>query len=169
MKKEKGITLIALIVSIIIMLILVAVTITLVAKGGLIDKAKTARNQTNMELQNETRMSNEAKGQIEEALLTQFDFDETYDRIYANPTPIITEDRVVFTLAAKVNNTEGYWNFDSDPEDDTFSIANFYNNDVNEHTGTGTIDIQVYFYTATDNTVEMPRRRRINSFKNWLE
>ena len=45
-KKEKGITLIALIITIIVMLILVAVTINVALNGGLFDKAKTASDQT---------------------------------------------------------------------------------------------------------------------------
>ena len=44
MRKQQGITLIALVITIIVMLILVGVTITLVLNGGLIDRAKEAKN-----------------------------------------------------------------------------------------------------------------------------
>lgn len=46
MKSNKGITLIALVITIIVMLILVGVTITLSINGNLFNYAKTARDNT---------------------------------------------------------------------------------------------------------------------------
>ena len=46
MKGQKGITLVALIITIIVMLILVGVSITVAMNGGLFDKATTAREGT---------------------------------------------------------------------------------------------------------------------------
>ena len=57
MKNEKGITLIALIITIIVMLILVAVTIAITVNGGLIEKSKTAKEQTNKAIEKETLQS----------------------------------------------------------------------------------------------------------------
>ena len=51
--KEKGITLIALIITIIVMLILVGVTINVALNGGLFDKAKTASDQTQRQVSKE--------------------------------------------------------------------------------------------------------------------
>ena len=45
MRAEKGITLVALVITIIVMLILVGVSITVAINGGLFDKAKTAGNE----------------------------------------------------------------------------------------------------------------------------
>ena len=56
MKNQKGITLIALIITIIIMLILVGVTISYVVNGGLISKAKQAAKQTQIEADKELLM-----------------------------------------------------------------------------------------------------------------
>ena len=56
-KKEKGITLIALIITIIVMLILVAVTINVALNGGLFDKAKTASDQTQRQVSKEELIS----------------------------------------------------------------------------------------------------------------
>ena len=53
MKNEKGITLIALIITIIVMLILVAVTINVALKGGLLEKAKDATTKTSREVSRE--------------------------------------------------------------------------------------------------------------------
>lgn len=47
MKEEKGITLVALVITIIVMLILTGVTITLVADSGLLNKANEAATETN--------------------------------------------------------------------------------------------------------------------------
>ena len=56
-KKEKGITLIALIITIIVMLILVGVTINVALNGGLFDKAKTAADKTQREADREELLS----------------------------------------------------------------------------------------------------------------
>ena len=48
--KNKGITLIALIITIIVMLILVGVTINVALNGGLFQKAETAKTQTQWEV-----------------------------------------------------------------------------------------------------------------------
>ena len=55
--KEKGITLIALIITIIVMLILVGVTINVALNGGLFEKAKNASDQTQRESDREQLIS----------------------------------------------------------------------------------------------------------------
>ena len=62
MKEQKGITLIALIITIIVMLILVAVTINVALNGGIFDKAKDAKEQTSFEAERE-RLINYALGE----------------------------------------------------------------------------------------------------------
>ena len=62
MKKEKGITLIALIITIIVMLILVGVTINVALNGGLFTTAKNTVDRTGEEKDREMRLS---EGQIE--------------------------------------------------------------------------------------------------------
>lgn len=47
MKGQKGITLVALIITIIVMLILVGVSITVAINGGLFDRAREGRDLTN--------------------------------------------------------------------------------------------------------------------------
>ena len=58
MKKENGITLVALIITIIVMLILVAVTINVAINGGLFNRAQTAKVQT--EIESEKELINQA-------------------------------------------------------------------------------------------------------------
>ena len=57
MTKEKGITLIALIITIIVMLILVGVTVNVALNGGLFSTAKTAVNKTQIELDRDILLS----------------------------------------------------------------------------------------------------------------
>lgn len=56
MKGQKGITLIALVITIIVMLILVGVTITVAMQGGLFDKARQAATDTNNAAKGETSL-----------------------------------------------------------------------------------------------------------------
>ncbi len=58
MKSEKGITLVALVITIIVMLILVGVSITVALNGGLFTKAREARDNTATERDLEKEMSN---------------------------------------------------------------------------------------------------------------
>ena len=57
MKKQNGITLIALIITIIVMLILVAVTISVALNGGLFERAKNAKDDTQIQADREELLS----------------------------------------------------------------------------------------------------------------
>ena len=57
MKPQKGITLIALVITIIVMLILVGVTITMALNGNLFNYAKDATKRTNEAVQGENQLS----------------------------------------------------------------------------------------------------------------
>ncbi len=57
MKSEKGITLIALVITIIVMLILVGVTITMALNGNLFNYAKDAKTRTQNALVEENELS----------------------------------------------------------------------------------------------------------------
>ena len=59
MKGQKGITLIALIITIIVMLILVGVSVTVALNGNLFETAKEARGRTNNALVAENELDNE--------------------------------------------------------------------------------------------------------------
>ena len=58
MKEQKGITLVALVITIIVMLILVGVSVTIALNGGLFETAKDARDRTESERDNELNLSN---------------------------------------------------------------------------------------------------------------
>ena len=85
LKKEKGITLIALVVTIIVLIILAGVSINLVlGENGIVEKAKQAKEQTEQAKLNEEVGLNEAVKYIED-LGTQDDGGST-----PNPTPTLT-------------------------------------------------------------------------------
>lgn len=58
MKGQKGITLVALVITIIVMLILVGVSITVAINGGLFDKARSGASGTNQAAAAEKNLSN---------------------------------------------------------------------------------------------------------------
>lgn len=85
LKKEKGITLIALVVTIIVLIILAGVSINLVlGENGIVEKAKQTKEQTEQAKLNEEVGLNEAVKYIED-LGTQDDGGST-----PNPTPTLT-------------------------------------------------------------------------------
>lgn len=57
MKSQKGITLIALVITIIVMLILVGVTIAMAVNGGLFEKASDAAGKTNNAIDAEQQLA----------------------------------------------------------------------------------------------------------------
>ena len=57
MKSQKGITLIALVITIIVMLILVGVTITMAVNGGLFENAQDAGRKTNTAINEEQNLA----------------------------------------------------------------------------------------------------------------
>lgn len=59
MKNQKGITLVALIITIIVMLILVGVTLTILINSNVIGKAKSATNQTERAYNNESNFGSQ--------------------------------------------------------------------------------------------------------------
>ena len=66
MKKNKGITLIALIITIIILLILVGVSVNLLIKGDLFGSAEKAVNGTNAKVEEQQTMVNELMDELEQ-------------------------------------------------------------------------------------------------------
>ena len=66
MKKNKGITLIALIITIIILLILVGVSVNLLIKGDLFGSAEKAVNGTNAKVEEQQTAVNELMGELDE-------------------------------------------------------------------------------------------------------
>ena len=81
MRENKGITLIALVITIIVMLILVVVTIRISTKGGLFDYAGRAARETNDAIEEETDLAN---GKITIGGVTYDSIDEYISKLTKN-------------------------------------------------------------------------------------
>lgn len=71
MKKQNGITLVALVITIIILLILAGISIAALGQQGLFDKAKQAKNETENAARNEQNTLNGYYDAINEYLPTK--------------------------------------------------------------------------------------------------
>lgn len=100
MKNEKGITLVALVITIIVMLILVAVTINIATDGGLFDTARNAANGTNSAAAEETKTS---EGKVKYDTTTNIN-GVTYKQVYeitlneaasTDMTNVLTENKLI--------------------------------------------------------------------------
>ena len=68
MKKQNGITLVALVITIIILLILATISLSALQGQGLFQKAEQARDKTNEAARNEVNMLNEYETEINKYL-----------------------------------------------------------------------------------------------------
>lgn len=111
MNKQKGITLIALIVSIIVMLILVAVTVRIVTEGGLIDKARLAKDQTNQAMDNETNAVEDIVLDIDDANAndeSDFSFDSVNGAIEeytGSSTEVVIPNKIGGVLVTEIGSS----------------------------------------------------------------
>lgn len=71
-RKQNGITLIALVITIIVMLILVGVTITIAVNGGLFNYAKEAADKTDKAIKAENDLADLRDGMSNDELIDKF-------------------------------------------------------------------------------------------------
>lgn len=104
MKNQKGITLVALVITIIVMLILVGVTVNVALTGGLFDTAKKAKTQTIEEQEREQLMSivlGKYNTETDTIEIAESELPEGWtksDEVYVSPKGnkfTVTEDRIV--------------------------------------------------------------------------
>ena len=123
-KTQRGITLIALVITIIVMLILVGVTISMAVNGGLFDYAGRAKGETKNALNAEQELANggiEVDGQwynsIDEYLETKnggekvetISKEQSYVGYYADVDGDGTVDGVIYADLAVGNTGDGQW------------------------------------------------------------
>ena len=118
-KEEKGITLVALVITIIVLLILAGITLSMVlGPNGIIERAKEAKEKTEIAQQQEQSSLESVLGQIEQAMGTQYDKDKKVNKpqIVTGMTPIKftepTDTDKGTTL--ETNSTDSEWyNYDN--------------------------------------------------------
>ncbi|MFR8103660.1 MAG: type II secretion system protein [Clostridia bacterium] len=118
LKERKGITLIALVVTIIILLILAGVTIYFAVNSGLIEKTQEAKNKSEQATQNELNTLNEIYGELNrylpnEETVENISKTESYVGYYADINADGTVDGIIYADLAKGNTGDGQW-YDSD-------------------------------------------------------
>ena len=97
MKNNKGITLIALIITIIIMLILAAVSISIAVNGGLFGYAGQAKEETEIEKKNELKYANLGDNMTYDDLILKYSILPTYTvTVYGD----MNEDGIVNAMDA---------------------------------------------------------------------
>ena len=97
LKNVKGITLIALVITIVILLILAGISISALNQTGLLEKAKLVEQQSKEAAQNQTITLGEYENQIQKHLSSTRNNEETYtilfdDSLEANETKNLTDD-----------------------------------------------------------------------------
>ena len=101
MKNNKGITLIALIITVIIMLILVAVTINVVINSGIIVSAKNAAQKTENAYEEEAQVESKIKVGEEEQTLNEYLKSLTVPKVVEYK---VVGDKITIYLGEKYNN-----------------------------------------------------------------
>ena len=108
MKKENGITLVALIITVIVLLILATVSINLVINNGILDKAKTAVDKySDEEIEEQIKLS---YLEYEMARLTNTNLDatvymkESLEKMYGKDTVDVTKEDDVFHIEITFSN-----------------------------------------------------------------
>ena len=148
LKERKGITLIALVVTIIILLILAGVTIYFAVNSGLIEKTQEAKNKSEQATQNELNTLNEIYGELNgylpnEETVENISKTESYVGYYADINADGTVDGIIYADLAKGNTGDGQWD-DSDGNYTipvTEGVKDYYISKTNYEGSFGTKDV----------------------------
>ena len=148
LKERKGITLIALVVTIIILLILAGVTIYFAVNSGLIEKTQEAKNKSEQATQNELNTLNEIYGELNgylpnEETVENISKTESYVGYYADINADGTVDGIIYADLAKGNTGDGQW-YDSDGNYTipvTEGVKDYYISKTNYEGSFGTKDV----------------------------
>ena len=111
-KKNEGITLVALVVTIIILLILATISIQSLTNTGLFAKAKEARDKTQNAAENQAKTLNEYEGELNKYISGTTEkakklADEVKVGDYVKYTPDTLKDEALATLKANLNTFSG--------------------------------------------------------------
>ena len=111
-KKNEGITLVALVVTIIILLILATISIQSLTNTGLFAKAKEARDKTQNAAENQAKTLNEYEGELNKYISGTTEkakklADEVKVGDYVKYTPDTLKDEALATLKANLNTYSG--------------------------------------------------------------
>ncbi len=110
-KENKGITLVALVITIIILLILAGITISSLTNTGLFEKAKEARDKTRNATENQTKILNEYEDELNKYVSGTTQTQKLADKVkvgdYVTYTPDALDSNAVATLKTNLNTYSG--------------------------------------------------------------
>ena len=104
---NKGITLVALVITIIILLILATISIQSLTNTGLFKNAEKAREETNMAIENQEKRLNEYEDELNKYVSGTTQTQKLADKVkvgdYVTYTPDALDSNAVSTLKANLN------------------------------------------------------------------
>ena len=110
-KKERGITLVALVITIIILLILATISIQSLTNTGLFEKAKEARDKTQNATENQTKILNEYEDELNKYVSGTTQTQKLADKVkvgdYVEYTPDELGNESLTTLKTNLNTYSG--------------------------------------------------------------
>ena len=111
LKNAKGITLVALVITIIILLILATISIQSLTNTGLFEKAKEARDKTQNATENQAKILNEYEDELNKYVSGTTQTQKLADKVkvgnYVTYTPDVLESNALETLKANLNTYSG--------------------------------------------------------------
>ena len=110
-KENKGITLVALVITIIILLILATISIQSLTNTGLFEKAKEAKEKTKNATENQAKILNEYEDELNKYVSGTTPTQKLADKVkvgnYVTYTPDVLESNALETLKANLNTYSG--------------------------------------------------------------
>ena len=111
LKNAKGITLVALVITIIILLILATISIQSLTNTGLFEKAKEARDKTKNATENQAKTLNEYEDELNKYVSGTTQTQKLADKVkvgdYVSYTPDVLDSNAVATLKSNLNTYSG--------------------------------------------------------------
>lgn len=171
LKEAKGITLVALVITVIILLILAEVALSLViGENGLIAKSKTAVEEYKDKSTDEKWQLEDLEAGIEEISLDELEDEEKHPELKTMKLVLnITEDNKTIQLPVDKEedyeyNCEVYW---GDGNQDTINNSNL-DNAVHTYTDIGTYTIEINgIYEKLDNNNNNSIQQALVEVKQW--
>ena len=163
-KCNKGITLVALVITIIILLILATISIQSLTNTGLFEKAKEAKEKTKNATENQVKILNEYEDELNKYVSGTTQTQKLADKVkvgdYVTYTPDALDSNAVATLKSNLNTYSGKSNSTVNPaikrDDLKWRVLDVQNGQVRLISETPTTSkIELYGYNGYNNAVKL--------------
>ena len=163
-KENKGITLVALVITIIILLILAGITISSLTNTGLFEKAKEAKEKTANATENQAKTLNEYEDELNKYVSGTTQTQKLADKVkvgdYVSYTPDELSNESLTTLKTNLNTYSGNSSSTANPaikrDDLNWRVLDIQNGQVRLISETPTTSkIELYGYNGYNNAVKL--------------